>query len=256
MPGVMRLARLVWAGPVALLILAVLPTAGAAAPVQGLVTTCSSTTTCQFVFNTSVGTGWASTTSSTLSFQLPGEALASYNLSYSTYVGSLTGTYTYWTVGNFLGTDVNTGKVVYGTTDTNYTITCVGHSGRGGGCTYTYTTDNGTIVIHLTQAEQTSTSVSCSPTSINVASKTTCTIKVVDLWNSSNVPTGKVRFSSGGLGTISNKGVCTLAAGQCTLTFHPFDTTSGAATLTASYVGSLTFYKSVGTTSVTVTGGG
>ncbi len=252
----MRLARLAWLGPVALILLTLAPASGATAPVSGTVTTCSSTTTCQFVFNTTGGTGWASTTSTALSFQLPGEAKASYNLSYSTYIGSLIGTYTYWTVGNFLGTDVNTGHVVYGTTDTNYTITCIGHSGRGGGCTYVYTTDNGTITFHLTQAEQTSTSVSCTPSSVAVGSKTTCTVKVVDLWNSSKVPTGKLHLSTPGLGSFSNKGVCTLSSGSCTLTWRPSDNTVGSVVIAATYPGNSQYYTSTCSTTVSVTGGG
>ena len=251
----MRLARWAWVGPVSLLLLALLPTTSAA-QVHGSVVSCASTTTCGFTITSSAGTGWANTTSTTISFQLPGEASASYNLTYATYVGSLTGTYTYWTVGNFVGTDVNSGKVVYGTTDTNYTITCHGHSGRGGGCTYTYTTDNGTITFHLTLQEMTATSVSCSPTSINVAAKTTCTVTVVDTWNSSKVPTGTIHLTSGGLGTFANHGVCTLVAGQCSLAWHPFDTTVGSATISASYGGTSAFYKSSGSTSVGVTGGG
>ncbi|HEY6239112.1 MAG TPA: hypothetical protein VIZ68_08010 [Thermoplasmata archaeon] len=250
----MRLSKLAWAGPVGLLLLALVPVAGATAPVAGVVTTCASTTSCTFVFNTSAGTGWATTTSTQLSFQLPGEAVASYNLTYSTYVGSLIGTYTYWTVGNFLGTDANTGKVVYGTTNTNYTITCHGHSGRGGGCTYTYTTDNGTIVFHLTQAEFTSTSVSCSPSSILSGSQTICTVKVVDLANSSVVPTGKVHLSSAGTGSFANHGTCTLSLGQCSVSWRAFDNTIGSASISASFAGNAAFYKSSGSTSVTVTG--
>jgi hypothetical protein len=258
----MRISRIAWAAPLGLALLLLVPVSGATAPVSGVVTTCTSVYTCSFVFNTSAGTGWAygAGTGSyrqpgLLSFQLPGEAKASYNLSYSTYIGSLIGTYTYWTVGNFFGTDVNTGKVVFGTTDTNYTITCHGHSGRGGGCTYTYTTDNGTIVFHFTQAEMTSTTVSCTPTSVHVAGKTSCTLKVVNLWNSTNVPTGKVRLSSGGTGGFSNKGVCTLSAGQCTFTWHPFDNTCGWGTISAVYPGYTAFYKSSGSTTLTVTGG-
>src|SRR5579863_2615323 len=131
----MRLARLAWMAPAALILLALIPMSGATAPVNGVVTTCSSSAVCSFTFNTSAGTGWATvgSTAKTISFQLPGEAKASYNLTYSTYVGSLIGTYTYWTIGNFYGTDVNTGNVVYGTTDTNFTITA--HCQRG--CTYT-----------------------------------------------------------------------------------------------------------------------
>ncbi|HXQ94988.1 MAG TPA: hypothetical protein VN864_07490 [Thermoplasmata archaeon] len=253
----MKLRRLAWLGPASLILLAFLPIAGATAPVNGLVTTCTSTASCSFVFNTSAGTGWAKTTASTMSFQLPGEALASYNLTYATYIGSLTGTYTYWTVGNFHGTDVNTGKVVYGTTDTNYTITCHGHSGRGGGCTYTYTTDNGTVVFHFTKAELTSTSVSCTPSSVAVGGgKTACTVTVTNLWNSTNFPTGKVHLASYGLGSFASKGVCTLSLGSCTLNWHPFDNTNGLVSIGATYPGSVAFYKSTGSTSVTVTGGG
>ena len=252
----MALAKIALVAPFALVLLALLPSAVATAPVHGTVTSCSSAADCSFSFNTSAGTGWATGTGSLFSFQLSSEAKASYNLSYSTYTASLTGTYTYWTVGNFLGTDVNTGHVVYGTTDTNYTITCVGHSGRGGGCTYTYTTDNGTIVFKFTSAERTSTSVSCSPASVAVGHSTTCTVTVANLWNSTNTPTGTVHLTSGGLGAFSNKGTCTLASGSCSLTWHPYDNTVGTVTISASYHGSTAFYLSSGTTTVSVTGGG
>jgi len=188
--------------------------------------------------------------------KLPGESTTSTNLTYWTYIERLNGTHTYWTIGTFYGTDVNTGKVVYGTTDSNYTITCHGHSGRGGGCTYTYTTDNGTIVFHFTNAELTSTAVSCTPSSIQVSSKTTCTVTVTNLWNSSKVPTGKVHLSTAGLGSFSNHGTCTLVSGKCSLTFHPSDNTGGAVTISATYAGSSAFYKSGGSTSVYVNGGG
>jgi hypothetical protein len=252
----MRFLRIATIAPVGLLLLVLLPVAGATAPVHGVVTSCRSTYSCGFVFNTSAGTGWANATSPKLSFQLPGEAKASYNLSYSTYIARLTGTYTYWTVGNFVGTDVNSGKVVYGTTNTNFTITCVGHSGRGGGCTYTYTTDNGTIVFHFTQAEQTSTSVSCSPTSINVASRTTCTVTVTNLWNASHVPTGTVHFASSAPGSFALHVSCTLVSGSCSVKWHPADNTNGAVTIGAHFLGGSGFYTSQGSTTVTVTGGG
>ncbi|MCI4345916.1 MAG: hypothetical protein L3K07_04100 [Thermoplasmata archaeon] len=251
----MRMLRLAWIGPVGLLLLALLPVSGATAPVHGLVTTCTTTMSCKFQFNTTAGTGWATTTGSKLSFQLPGEAKASYNLSYAAYIARLTGTYTYWTVGNFVGTDVNSGKVVYGTTNTNFTITCHGHSGRGGGCTYTYTTDNGTIVFHFTQAALTATSVSCNPSSFNVPNKTTCTATVTNLWNSSNVPTGSVKLSSYGLGSFTNKAVCTLSSGRCSVTWTPFDNTVGYVSISASFIGSKAFYHSTASTTVTVTGG-
>jgi hypothetical protein len=248
----MRILRLALIGSVGLLLLALLPVAGSAAPVHGQVTKCLSTATCSFVFNTTAGTGWATTTSTLMSFQLPGEAKASHNLSYGTYTARLTGTYTYWTIGNFVGTDVNTGKVVFGSTSTNFTITA--HCHRG--CSYNYTTDNGTIVFHFTHSELTSTSVSCTPSSIPVATKTTCTATVTDLWNSSNHPTGKVSLSSGGLGAFSTTtGSCTLKAGTCSLTWSPFDNTVGKVTISATYAGYSGFYKSSGSGSVTVTGG-
>lgn len=248
----MRLAHLAWAGPLGLILLAILPAGGLAAPVNGTVTNCLNTVTCSFAFNTSAGTGWANTTSSLISFQLPGEAKASYNLTYSAYIEKLTGTYTYWTIGNFHGTDVNTGYVVTGTTNTNFTIT----ASCSRGCHYTYTTDNGTIVFRFTHAELTSTSVSCSPASINVAAKTSCTVTVTNLWNGSNVPTGKIHLSTPGLGSFTSHGTCNLTAGKCTLNWHPFDNTNGYVTISAKYTGSTTYYPSSGSTTVLVNGGG
>jgi hypothetical protein len=249
----MRPLQLAWVAPFCLILVALVPVAGATAPVHGTVTTCKATSLCLFKFNTTAGTGWANTTNGKMSFQLPGEAKASYNLSYSTYIGSLIGTYTYWTVGNFYGTDVNTGWVVYGTTDTNFTITA--HCSRG--CYYTYTTDNGTIVFHFTHQELTSTSVSCNPSSIDVASKTNCTVTVTDLWNASHIPTGKVWFFSAGVGTFSNHHTCNLSAGQCSITWHPSDDTGGTVTISVIYGGvASAFYKTTGSTHVVVTGGG
>jgi hypothetical protein len=255
----MRLSPVVFLGTVGVLLLAILPAAGATAPVSGAITTCSSNWSCNFVFNTSAGTGWANGTSSgylhpgTITVKLPGEAMTSTGLTYSTYIQKLTGTYTYWTIGTFYGTDVNTGKVILGSTDSNYTITC---HGTGRGCTYTYTTDNGSILVKFTRAEMTSTAISCSPTSINVAGKTTCTVTVLNLWNSTNYPTGKLHFRSSGGGSFSNKGSCTLSAtATCTFTWHPNDNTCGWSTISATYGGTTLFYKSSGSTPVTVTGG-
>ncbi len=271
----MKLRRLAWAVPVLVSLLALVPATSAAAPthvasattaaavpapVHGKVTNCTSIYVCAFAFNTYKGTGWAnaswvSGSTEKLAIQLPGEAKASYGLPYSTYIALLTGTYTYWTVGSFVGTDQNSGNVIYGTTNTNYTITCHGHSGKGGGCTYTYTTDNGTIVVKFTNAEQTTTAISCSPTTVSVGAKTSCSVTVTNTWSSSKVPTGTVRIYDGRLGSLSNKGTCTLTSGSCTFKFTPYDTTCGSATLLASYVGTSSFYKSSGSVTVTVTNG-
>ncbi|MCI4341728.1 MAG: hypothetical protein L3K11_05090 [Thermoplasmata archaeon] len=258
----MRLWRIGLVATVGLVLLAILPAAGATAPMHGVVTRCSSNWSCDFVFNTSAGKGWANGTSSgyryagSMSVKLPGEAKTSTNLSYWTYIQKLTGTYTYWTIGNFVGTDVNTGRVILGSTNSNYTITCIGHSGRGGGCHYNYTTDNGTIVVKFTLAELTSTTLLCTPTSIGVSSKTTCTATVTNLWNSTNYPTGKIHFTSSGGGTFSNKGTCTLSSqGTCSFTWNSADDTCGSSTLSATYWGATYYYKSSGSTVVGVTGG-
>ena len=249
-----------WALPVlaaVTVLLLLVPGSLATRPVSGTVTTCTTSLTCTFTFNTTAGTGWATSTGSLVSFQLPGEAKASYNLTAATYVAKLTGTYTYWYVGNFYGTDVNSGHVVYGVTNVNYTITCVGHSGRGGGCTYIDTTDNGTIVFRFTTAEQTSMSVACSPSSINAGSSTKCTAKVVNLWNASNVPTGKVHFATSAYGTYSGKGTCTLnTAGNCTVTFSAGDNSNGYVPVSVSYFGTSLYYKTAASTTVLVNGGG
>ncbi|HZY71083.1 MAG TPA: hypothetical protein VFF67_08940 [Thermoplasmata archaeon] len=246
------------ASPSAVFHYAVLP-----APVRGTVTNCTSNWDCTFAFNTSKGTGWADGAgvsyyrTGLFSFRLPGEAKASYNLTYSTYIARLNGTYTYWTVGNFFGTDVNTGKVVYGTTNTNYTITCHGHSGRGGGCSYTYTTDNGTVLVKFTNAEITSTAIACTPTFTHPGGKVSCTVTVTNGWNASNYTTGSVRVSSGGTGSLSNKGVCALTKGSCNFTYRPSDNTCGSVTLTATYHGTTAYYRSFGSIliSVYVSGG-
>jgi hypothetical protein len=249
-----------WTIPAALILLvAVLPAAASASttPLQGTVTKCQTNSECRFAFNTPAGTGWASTTSTNLSFQLPGEKKASTNLSYSTYIARLTGTYTYWTVGNFVGTDVNTGHVVYGVTNTNFTITCYGHGGRGGGCNYTYTTDNGTISVHFTKAQVTTTSIGCSPTSTHPQGEVSCTVKVVDGWNTSKIPNGTVKISDGRTGTLSDKGSCVLSGGKCGFNYYPSDNTCGNVVLLATYPGTSAFYKSAAsiTISIVVSGG-
>jgi hypothetical protein len=225
------------------------------APLHGLVTTCASASRCDFLFQTTAGTGWANASPPSISLRLPGEAATSTSLSYSTYTASLTGYYTYWTVGNFLGTDVNTGKVVYGTTNTNYTITCHGHSGRGGGCTYTYTTDNGTIVVYFTQAEATATTVTCTPSTIASGASTVCTATVNDTANASARPSGVVTFSGsyGSNAGFSNGGSCTLASGACSVSYTAPDEQLGTVAVTASFAGTPSYYASSGRTSVYVT---
>jgi hypothetical protein len=242
-------------------LLALLPAAGATTPVTGTITSCSSNWACDFVFNTSVGHGWANGSSTgyltpgTLSLKLPGESSTSTNLTYSTFIERLTGTYTYWTVGSFLGTDVNTGTVVFGTTDSNYTITCHGHSGRGGGCTYTYTTDNGSVAVTLTSAEMTATTLACSPLTLT-SGKVTCTATVTNLWNSSNVPTGKLHISFPYGGKPTSKGVCTLSSsGSCKFSWTAGPNLCGAYTIVVTYSGSHAYYTSTASKAINLTDG-
>ena len=256
----MRVVKVGLASVMGVALLALLPAAGAVTPLTGTVTMCSSNWSCDFAFNTTTGQGWANGTSTgyltagSITLKLPGEANTSSGLPYWTYIQQLTGTYTYWTIGSFLGTDVNTGTVVYGTTDSNYTITCVGHSGRGGGCTYVYTTDNGTISVRLTKAEQTATNLSCSPTALN-GGRTTCTVTVTNLWNSSNVPVGKLHITGPYGGKLSNKGTCTLSSGSCRFTWTPSANACGASTITATYVGTTAYYTSTASVTITVNTG-
>ena len=257
----MQLLKAGLASIVVVALFALLPFAGATAPVTGTITTCSSNWSCDFVFNTSAGHGWANGTSTgyllpgSLSLKLPGESNTSTNLTYSTYIQQLTGTYTYWTIGTFLGTDVNTGTVVFGTTDSNYTITCVGHSGRGGGCTYIYTTDNGSVVVKLTAAEMTATTLSCSPSTLS-SGKTSCTATVTNLWNSSKVPSGKLHISFPYGGKPTSKGTCTLSStGSCKFSWTAGANLCGAYTITVTYAGTPSYYTSSASKAITLTDG-
>ena len=221
------------------------------APVHGTVTNCTSQAVCVYSFSTALGTGWANSSESrtyvlTMALELPGESSPSFNLTYGTSTAKVTTSYpttTYWTVGTFLGTDVNSGHIIYGTTNTNFSATC--HPVYRW-CHYTYATLNGTIVVHFTNAEATSTAIACSPTTIHPQTKTTCSVTLTDLWNASHLPTGKVHLSDGGsgIGTFSNKGTCALINASCSFTFKASDNACGGIALSATYAGNSAFYKS------------
>lgn len=222
-------------------------------PVVGNVTNCTSQTACGYTFSNAHGTGFANSTH-LMTIRLPGEALTSYNLSFTSSTMKITNnypTYIYWTVGQFLGTDVNSGHIIYGSTSTNYSATC--HPAYRW-CHYTYATDNGTIVVHFTNAEPTATGLGCSPSWLHPQQKTTCTVTVTNLWNASNYPPGKVHLNAGGpsYGSFSNKGSCPLVNGSCTFTFHVSDNACGLIIISATYAGSAAYYKSSGETSIDV----
>lgn len=262
-----------WIAPIAILAtLSLLPSMSAAtnplrsgsataasvrAPLLGTVVRCTSTVKCLYNLTTRLGSGWANSTLSATSkevmaLKLPGESKVSSNLSYATYTQHVTYAYpntTTWTVGTFLGTDLISGHIIYGVTDTNFTATC--HPVFRW-CHYTYTTDNGTIIVRFTNAEVTSTAISCTPTSTKPGGKVSCSVDVTNGWNASKTPTGAVNISDGSTGTLSDKGVCKLTNGSCSFVYRPADNTCGGVTISASYRGTAAFYKSAGSATVDV----
>jgi hypothetical protein len=96
----------------------------------------------------------------------------------------------------------------------------------------------------------TATSLACSPASVVVGGSTTCTARVGAAVGS---PTGIVRFSAGGQGSLSGGGSCSLAPtstteSSCHLAYVPGAVGSHA--LTASYQGDAVHRASEGSTSV------
>src|ERR1700736_6481075 len=141
------------------LVLSVLAGASAAAQINGNGMRCTGLASCSFsLTDGNGGTGTASTyagvggyvgqsplnfAGGTVYFRLPGEA--SVTVASGVYSGqavlsgsSSTAGTLYHITGTFSATDVNTGKVVTGSTDT--VVGIKGHSGRGGGITFTLVT--------------------------------------------------------------------------------------------------------------------
>jgi len=99
----------------------------------------------------------------------------------------------------------------------------------------------GGIVLVLTDVAETSTSVTCSPTSVAAGSPSTCTATV-----SGASPTGSVTWSSSNPTGVFSASSCTLVSSSCSVSYH--DTTIGAPVITASYGGDLTNFASTGAT--------
>jgi hypothetical protein len=243
--------RFVLIAVVVLLAVAILPTASAGpSHAVGTATRCTSTVSCSYTINGSSGIGWAYTGYNSISFRLPGEGNATYGGAYSVHSIAVNGS-VYDMQGSFLVTDVNTGKIVTGATNTNISVTVYCHYK---GCTYTYKLINGTIAFRATHFDATSTTFSCSPSSIKAQHSTSCTVTVKDLANSSVNPSGNVSMQTriAGVGHFANKGACTLSNGTCTLKFTTTDEFVGTATLYANYHGTPAYYKSQGTAFVYV----
>jgi hypothetical protein len=233
-----------------------------AGPVTGVATSCGGIASCTFsLTDGNGGTGTATASAGVggyvgqsplpfsggyVTFQLPGDALPT--TAYGVYSGqavldgySQTAGTLYNSIGTFATLDVNTGLVVTGITNT--VVGIKGHSGRGGGNTYTLV--GGTISISETTLHTTTTSVTCSPTPVAVSAPTYCTATVTDTIVGTPVtPTGSVTFSSSGAGTFSSES-CSLfgtgAAATCLVDYTPAPGTVGAqSAITASYAGDST----------------
>jgi hypothetical protein len=230
--------------------------------VAGTATSCTGVASCSFSLSDGTGNTGAATTTAfvggsvgqsplpfsggSVTFRLPGEALTS--SAAGVYSGeavldgsSSTAGTLYQTTGTFYATDVNTGLVVTGTTST--VVGIKGHSGRGGGNTYTLV--SGAISItSITSPHATTTAVSCSPASTPVNAQTTCTASVTDTDATAPVPpSGTVEFGSGGAGVFSS-GSCSLGGtgvtSSCQVTYTPSPGSEGLPAITADYPGDST----------------
>ena len=213
----------------------------ASSHVTGTAVSCSDYYTCHYSITGTSGTGTASTYGGTISFQLPGEAqVSSGHWSTSSTSSPI--------LGSFTAIDVNTNKLVRGTT--NDTISAVRYCGPHG-CWYVYHLVSGSITFVLTNIDATSTTVSCNPSTYNAGGHTVCTAKVTDLAKPSATPTGRITFSLGygAMGTF-NHNKCTLSSGSCSVTLSTPDEQVGGVVIYATYGGSSSEYPSSGSTEI------
>ena len=96
----------------------------------------------------------------------------------------------------------------------------------------------------------TTTTLSCSPSSVQVGTSSTCSASVADTSSTPTTATGTVSFKSTGPGSFS-PGSCTLSGGTCSVTFTP--SAKGPDTVTASYGGDSGHATSSGSAPVTAT---
>lgn len=224
---------------VAFLFLASSP-ASASLQITGNATRCSGISACSFAIDSN-GTGMASTYGGAITFQLPGEAKPT-DAPYSTqYVSSGS---IYHVRGAFVATDANDGKVVTGSTDVF--VRAFGHSGRGGGISYSLL--NGTITFNATGLDGTFTSVTCSPSPVVSGSPAVCIVTVSDPASPFSINSGNVTLYA------SNPGIGVFPSPTCILTHRnclvPFLTNQeygpGTTSIFAAYSGDRTHYPSTG----------
>lgn len=214
---------------------------------------CFNQISCQFAITTARGNGSASTGYSYVTFVLPGES--NKTITGYTNLGIATGNVSLGHFrGTFVATDVNSGKVVLGSSVTNFTV--VTHCSSTG-CYSTYKLINGSMTFQRTIADGTSLTVSCNPSSIGAGNATLCKVTVTDGANATRHPYGNVTFASSipSYGPLRHGGKCSLrTSGSCSVRSSAADETAGMIRMDASYAGTTTFYASSGYTYLYVTG--
>src|SRR3989454_118851 len=109
-----------------------------------------------------------------------------------------------------------------------------------------------TVSVTQTAKDNTATTVSCAPASINIGGTSTCTATVTDTTTPSNIPTGTVTFTSSNTAVGTVAASCTLgASGTCTAAFTGVAPRS--ATITGTYPSDAPLLGSGPTASNTIT---
>jgi hypothetical protein len=210
------------------------PAASANTTITGTAISCTGLGACRFTLSGSAGSGWASTSGGSITFQLPGELQATYNQPYSirwVVSGSL-----YQVTGTINALDATTGTIVTGSTsviESEY-----GHSGRGGGITWKLV--SGSITIQQTTQRRSKTTLACSPSLVYPGGASTCVVSVTDPGTvGASTPTGTVTFtkSPSGSGTFSPANSCTLASGTCSVTLTTSSNALSGVVVTGAYAG-------------------
>jgi hypothetical protein len=106
--------------------------------------------------------------------------------------------------------------------------------------------------------QATATAVACAPTSFTVGTgSTSCTATVTDTGSTPTTPTGNVGFATGGSGSFSGGGACTLSSvspgvASCQLSYTPTAVGTGSHQITGSYAGDTAHEPSQGSAQVGV----
>src|SRR5213596_1677934 len=137
----------------------------------------------------------------------------------------------------------------------SYTPTVGGHhmiTGSYGGDS-THSSSQRSFVLAVTAPpHSTTTTLTCSPGTVQVGTPSTCTATVTDIDASPTTPTGTVSFTTNSTGTFTPSTSCTLAAGptagtaSCSVTYTPDATAVGHHLITGSYSGDSTHTSSSG----------